>query len=247
MLDDDIELIEGLSIIHVKSLNAIVASDLHLGYEGIMAKRGVLIPKVNLKTILENFEKVLDKTKAKNIIINGDIKNEFSDVDVEEFDELYELIEFTKKKKVNLILIKGNHDNFVERYKEPFKLIVHRQEAKIGDYLFFHGEELPDTLKGVKTFIMGHEHPAIVIYDSVGRRVKLNCFLYGYYKKKRLLVLPALNYFAEGTAVNIEPKNGLLSPIFKEINIDKMNAIVVGHGATIDFGSISGLRSAAID
>jgi len=244
-LTKDVELIDGLPIAHIKSIDAIVCTDLHLGYEGIMAKKGVLIPKVNLKYILETLDKVLKKTRAGNIIINGDIKNEFSTVDIEEFNELYELVSFAKEKKIKLILIKGNHDNFVERYREPFNLKVYNQEAKIGNYLFFHGEELPSTTKDVDLLIMGHEHPAIIIYDSINRKVRLNCFLYGYYKRKRLLVMPALNYFAGGTGVNIEPKENLLAPIFKEIDVDEMKAIVAGHGETIDFGSIRDLRHVA--
>jgi len=244
-LTKDVELIDGLPIAHIKSIDAIVCTDLHLGYEGIMAKKGVLIPKVNLKYILETLDKVLKKTRAGNIIINGDIKNEFSTVDIEEFNELYELISFAKEKKIKLILIKGNHDNFVERYREPFNLRVYNQEVKIGNYLFFHGEELPSTAKDVDLFIMGHEHPAIVIYDSTNRKVRLNCFLYGYYERKRLLVMPALNYFAGGTGVNVEPKENLLAPIFKKIDVDEMKAIVAGHGETIDFGSIRDLRHVA--
>jgi len=245
MLNDDIELVDGLPIAYMKSIDAIACTDLHLGYEGVMAKRGVLIPKVNLKYILEALDRALKKTRASTVIINGDIKNEFSTVDIEEFYELYEFINFAKEKGVELILIKGNHDNFVERYKRPFNLKVYNQEAKVGNYLFFHGEELPSTIKDINLLIMGHEHPAVVIYDSIDRKVKLNCFLYGYYRRKRLLVLPALNYFSSGNGVNIEPQENLLAPIFKEIDVDNMKAIVIGHGETLDFGGIGELRRVA--
>ena len=245
-LSEDTELIDGLPVAHIKSLDAIVCTDLHLGYEGVMAKKGIFIPKVNLKYILEMLDRALKKTGAGNIIVNGDIKNEFSTVDVEEFNELYEFIGFAKERKVKLVLIKGNHDNFVERYREPFNLKVYSQEAKLGSYLFFHGEELPGTTKDVEMLVMGHEHPAIVIYDSIDRKVKLNCFLYGYYKRKRILVMPALNYFAGGTGVNTEPRENLLAPIFKEIKVDDMKAIVIGHGETIDFGEVGELRRAAM-
>ena len=241
-LTSDIELLDGLPIIHIKSLGALVCADMHLGYEGVMAKKGALLPKVNLKSITEMLAAAVEKTKAKQIIVDGDIKNEFSTVDQEEFNELYDLIQFAKGKRVQLVLIKGNHDNFVERYKEPFKLVVHRQEAKIGKYLFFHGEELPVETKGVEMMIMGHEHPSIGIYSAVGTKEKVRCFLLGSYRRIPLLVLPAINYYAAGTDVNIEPKRSLLSPIFKLADIDKMRAIAVGYGSTIDFGSVGKLR-----
>ncbi|EQD48778.1 hypothetical protein B2A_07862 [mine drainage metagenome] len=247
MLEENIELIDGKPIAYLKDLKALAISDLHLGYEGMMSKEGVLIPPVNLKRILESIEESMSNRDVKSLIIDGDIKNEFSTVGQAEFNELYDLIMFSRSKKLELILIKGNHDNFVERYKEPFKLKVHRQEARIGRYLFFHGEEMPISIeRGVEVLVMGHEHPAVGIYDSIGKQEKLKCFLYGKYKRRKLLVLPASNFFAGGTAVNIEPKENLLAPIFGRVDIDKMHAIVLGYGSTIDFGTVKALRKAAV-
>ena len=247
MLDDNIELIDGKPIAYLKDLKALALSDLHLGYEGMMSKEGVLIPPVNLKRIMEMVEESMKGRIVKSLIIDGDIKNEFSTVEQAEFNELYDLIMFGRSKKLELMLIKGNHDNFVERYKEPFKLKVYRQEARIGRYLFFHGEEMPQGIeRGVEFLIMGHEHPAIGIYDTIGKQEKLKCFLYGKYKRRKLIVLPAANFFAGGTAVNLEPKGNLLSPIFEQIDIDKMQAIVIGYGSTIDFGKVKDLRKAAV-
>lgn len=244
-LDEDIELLDGLPVIFIRSIDSLVIADPHLGYEGVMAKKGVLIPKVNLKHICAILEKAIKITGAKKLIVDGDIKNEFSDVDVEEFNELQDFINFGKEKGISLILIKGNHDNFVERYKEPFKLVIHRQEADMGGYLFFHGEELPlGVNKETKMLVMGHEHPAIAIFNGVGKKEKLRCFLYGEFKGKRLLVLPAINYFASGTDINAVPVEELLAPIFKDIDVDCMHAIAIGYGSTIDFGAISGLRLA---
>ncbi len=242
MLTKDLELLDGLPIIHIRSLGALVCADMHLGYEGIMAKKGALLPKVNLKSIIGMLSAALEKTRARQVIVDGDIKNEFSTVDQEEFNELYEFIQFAKERKVQLVLIKGNHDNFVERYKEPFKLVVHRQEAKIGRYLFFHGEELPNAKKGIDMMIMGHEHPSIGIFNAVGTKEKVRCFLYGSYRRIPLLVLPAINYYAAGTDVNIEPGHLLLSPVFEQVDVDRMKAIAIGYGSTIDFGSVGKLR-----
>ncbi len=247
MLNDDIELIDGMPIAFIKSLNALVVADMHLGYEGVMAKKGLLIPKVNFKKMADMISSALEKTKAKKLIVDGDIKNEFSKVDEEEFNELYDFIMFTKNMGIEPILIKGNHDNFVERYKEPFKLSVFRQQAIIGKYLFFHGEEMPiieksKEAKGIKAMIMGHEHPAIGIIDEIGRHERLKCFLYGKYKNMPILVLPALNFFAGGTEINTVPRSELLAPVFQKLNLDGMHAIAVGYGSTIDFGTIKELR-----
>ena len=247
MLTTDVELLDGLPIAYIRSLNSLVFSDIHLGYEGVMAKKGVLIPKVNLRRIINMISDALKRTKADRIIIDGDIKNEFSNVDLEEFNELYDFMVFAKGAGVHTVLVKGNHDNFVDRYKDPFKLSIHTQEAYIGEYFFLHGEVIPKAIpKGTKMMIMGHEHPAISIYSDAGRKEKLRCFLYGKYGRTSLLVLPAVGYFSSGTDINLTDGHNLLSPILsKKVNVENMHAIVCGHGETIDFGKISALRYAA--
>jgi len=243
MLNKDVELLDGLPIAYIRSLDALVLSDLHLGYESHMAKKGVFIPKANLKKILGELEVALRIKKARRIIVVGDIKNDFSTVGDDEFNELYEIIQLCKKKKVELTLIKGNHDNFIDRYKEPFRIGVFSNEARIEGYLFFHGDKVPKiTGNKPRMLISGHEHPSIGIVKSIGRTEKLRCFLSGTYKGIDLLILPAISYFAVGSDINLQSNKHLLSPIFRNIDVDSMHAIALGYGSTIDFGSIGDLR-----
>lgn len=243
ILDKDVELLEGLAIAYIKSIDSMVVSDIHLGYESRMAKSGVFIPKANLNKILGDFEKGLERTKAGSIIVVGDIKNDFSNVEQDEFNELYDLIKFCNDKKVELVLIKGNHDNFIDRYKESFRLKTHVGQAEIGDYLFFHGDKMPRIPnKAPRMLISGHEHPSIGIVNGAGRSERLRCFLFGEYKRIKLLVLPAISYFATGSDVNVHPESRLLSPVLKKAGIDSMHAIAIGYGSTLDFGTIGNLR-----
>ncbi|MEM3227480.1 MAG: metallophosphoesterase [Candidatus Micrarchaeaceae archaeon] len=243
----DLLMIEGLPILYVRSLKMLVCADLHLGYEGVMSNNGLFLPKANLKSIKSSLEQALQAVAAKRLLVDGDIKNEFSGVDVEEFNELYEFINFVSEIGLQLTLIKGNHDNFVERYKKAFKFRVYRQQHAEGSYLFFHGEEMPRGLdRGIKTIIMGHEHPAISIYTPVGKAEKIKSFLIGSYKGRKLIVLPAMSYYSPGTSVNIEPSGEMLSPIFKHVSVDSMEAIAVGYGSTISFGTVGMLRRLAI-
>ncbi len=243
LLTNEVELIEGEPIAYIKPIKSLVLADLHLGYEGIMAKQGVLLPQVNLKSMLLSIGRACSGRDVSTIIVDGDIKNAFTTVETAEFNELYDFANHVRGIGAKLVLIKGNHDNFVERYKGPLGLEVYRQETKIGDFDFFHGEELPSS-KGF--LVMGHEHPAIGVYDDTGRLERLKCFLFGSYKGSKLLVMPSASYFSSGTAVNIEPKSALLAPVFKQIDVDEMRAVAVGYGSTLDFGTVGGLRKLAI-
>ncbi len=243
MLNRDVELIDGEPVAYIRPIRALVMADLHLGYEAVMAKRGMLLPQANLRAILSSIDNATKVKEVSTVIVNGDIKNDFSTVDQAEFNELYDFCNHVKALGLKIVLIKGNHDNFVERYRDAFKFEVHAQEAKIGGFFFFHGEEMPSS--SGKLMVMGHEHPAIGVYDAAGRLEKLKCFLYGKYRGSNLLVLPAMNYFSSGTAVNIEPKGNLLSPLLKRTGANGMEAIALGYGSTLSFGKVRNLRKIA--
>ncbi len=243
-LDNDVELLDGLPALYIKSLSAIVCSDLHLGYEGVHASKGMFIPKINFKKIKEILKKAAEKTKAKNIIVVGDIKNEFSDVHIEEFNEFREFVSYVRDdlKIKGITLIKGNHDNFIDRFRQSLKFEIFAQEAVLGGYLFFHGEELPKS-KGGRLLIMGHLHPAIAVYNKIGVKEKLRCFLYGRLSDGRnVVVLPAMNYFAQGVDVN-QDEVTRMAPIFQRmLDVDKMHALCLGEDEILDFGTIGDLR-----
>lgn len=244
-LTPDVELLDGLPVLYIKSLDAVVCSDLHLGYEGVHASRGTFIPKLNFKKIKETMKKALETSKAENVIVVGDIKNEFSDVHVEEFNEFREFVGFLRNemKVKGISLIKGNHDNFIDRFRQAMRFDIYAQEAVLGDYVFFHGEELPKSKRG-KVLIMGHLHPAIAVYNKVGVKEKLKCFLYGsVVDGRKIIVLPAMNYFAEGVDVNQQDLGGM-APVFKSmLYADGMRALCLGEGEILDFGGVGELKS----
>ncbi len=241
-LTRDIALLDGMPVAHIRSLGLLVVADLHLGYEGAMANSGAFLPKVNLSRIMKTLESALRQTRAKRVMVVGDIKNTFSDVITDEFNELYDLVEFAKRCGVELALVKSKHDNFIERYAGRWELKVYRDQADIGGYLFFHGDSKPKVGTGTRALIMGHEHPVIGITGSSGKRERLRCFLYGTLGRRPLLVMPAAGYFSSGTEVNSVLRSRLLSPVLRNADVDRMHAIAVGYGSTIDFGAVGALR-----
>jgi len=244
-VEKGVDAVEGLPVLYVKRLSALVCSDLHLGYEGVMADRGIFLPKVNLKSIKSIIKNAVDVSQAENIIIDGDIKNEFSTVHNEELNEFAELVGFLtgELELKKIIMIKGNHDNFINRIVNSKKIEIHEQEAAMDDVLFFHGEELPRATESTRLMVMGHVHPAITLYDDINVKEKLRCFLHGKTRDgRRLIVLPAISYFAEGVSVNLESVSKV-SPVFKSYaDINKMDALCVGEGETLSFGSVGNLK-----
>jgi len=225
-------------VLYIKSLNALVIADTHFGYEGVMAENGVFLPKVNYKHILGQIELAVAKTNAKMLIVNGDIKNEFDKVAAEEFTEVNDFVRYCKQKDLQLFLIKGNHDNFVDSLK-ALGIRIFKQELLLQNFLFFHGEEFPSqNVEKADFLITAHEHPAIAIYSDLGVKEKLKCFLFGEYENKKVVVLPAINFFSTGEELNIIPKGELLSPFLKKVDIDSFDVYAEG----LYFGKLGKLR-----
>ncbi len=249
-INNDIKFFKDCYLIFIKSISALILADLHLGYEGVLAKNGVFLPKLNLKYILEQIEgvsKTLGKENIKRVIVVGDIKNEFDEVDDSEIDELFSFVNYLRNeifdRNLEIVLIKGNHDNYVDAYAKSLNLKVFRQEFLIEKYLMFHGEEKPskELLDKAKFLITAHEHPAIAIYSEIKEKIKLKCFLYGRYQDKEVLVIPAISYYATGTEINLIPKEELLSSFLRDIDIDEMIPICT-EGDILIFPKIKYLR-----
>ncbi len=245
-LNESIELIEGLPVAYLKPLKTLVISDLHLGYEGQMSSSGTLIPSRNLRSITDFIEKAVMKTRAENLIVTGDIKNDFSDLKYYEKKEISEFIEFCRSIDLKLTLIKGNHDNYLDRIKNSYDINVVKEAVTEGDFYIAHGDELPRS--EAKFYIIGHEHPSIVIYRYTGAREKLKAFLYGsLFNGSKLLVLPASSIFATGTDINEVGKNELLSPYLTKLgDVDEMNAICISENEDLNFGKIKDLRNITV-
>ncbi len=242
MLGKDVELIDGEPIAYIRSICALVLSDMHLGFESYNAGKGILVPKVNLRSIKKIVEKALEGRSVSKIIITGDIKNDFSTVEIEEIKEIEEFAAFAESKGLEVVLVKGNHDNFIDKYKNRLGIKIHGRSFQEGGYLFFHGDTVPAIRKGLKMMVMGHEHPAISIISGSGRKESVRCFLEGRYKGVKLLVMPAASYFAGLSSVTY---GEMLSPVFRKVDVGNMRAIAFGYGRTIDFGKVSMLRLAA--
>jgi len=63
----------GLYLVKEKTL---ILSDLHIGYEDSLNRKGILIPKVFFKEFLERLKLMLKDVDT--VIINGDFHHEFS-------------------------------------------------------------------------------------------------------------------------------------------------------------------------
>ena len=224
-----IYVINGFRAIFLKNIDAVAISDLQLGQELYLAEeKGIFVPQFQLREMKRDLSAILKETKARKLIINGDFKHEFGEASRQEWREVKELTRFVAKKVREIILIRGNHDNYLLTIASHLGLKVFDPFYVEGNILFTHGHKKVKYPKGVKTVVIGHEQPALLLKRGFDR-IKVPCLLYGKMKNgKNFICLPAFSPLASGVAINSVSKDELLSPILKdEVEINELRPIVV--------------------
>ncbi|MEK6969993.1 MAG: metallophosphoesterase, partial [Nanoarchaeota archaeon] len=93
-----LEISKGIEIVELalwlKKEKILIINDLHLGYEEVLHRKGILVPKFQIKEILSQFQSLLKKVKPKLVLINGDLKHEFGRVLNQEWKDVLSLFDF---------------------------------------------------------------------------------------------------------------------------------------------------------
>lgn len=229
------EIAPGIKIIdlglYLTKHKILVLSDFHIGYEEELNKKGIMVPRMQYKDVIDRLELIFSKVKPEVIVINGDLKHEFGAISKQEWKETMRLIDYLERKG-RLVLIKGNHDTILGPIAEKKEIKI-VDELFVDDILITHGHKIPETL--ASTIIIAHEHPAVKIKSDV-RTEKYKCYLKGKYKRKKLIVQPSFNLLLEGTDVCSE---GLLSPFLQQ-DLSNFQVFVVDK-KVYDFGKLKNL------
>lgn len=237
------EILKGIEIVDlslfIKKEKILIIGDLHIGQEEAMNKEGLLIPRFQHKDLVSKTKKILEKTKPSLIILNGDIKHEFSGISRDEWKKVQEYLDLLLK-SAKVLIIKGNHDNVLEPIasRKGINLIEYYTDK---DIFICHGDKILNNnkLKKSKIIIIGHEHPSIGLQE--GNRVeKYKCFLKGKYDNKTLIVVPSISQLSEGTDILSEK---MLSPFLKKAHINNFEAWIVENEEVFYFGKLKNLRN----
>jgi uncharacterized protein len=219
--------------------------DLHLGFEYQLQQSGVLVPERQVKEIIEELKEIFKEIKEKNFNLNkivflGDIKHSFS-YEWKEKNYFNEIISFLKEyvNEKDIILIKGNHDKMDYSGKKMKNYLIKDRVCFVHGHMAF--PEIYD--KGVKTIVMGHLHPSVIISDKANvKREKFKCFLVGKFHDKKIIILPSFFETIEGTSVNDygEDYQNYFSIVPKDVVMNS-EIFVIGKDEIYDFGKVKNL------
>lgn len=228
--------------LYIEEMGALAIADLHIGYEESLAQSGVHLPRSQHKRIKNRITRLLDELEPKSLVIVGDVKHEFGGATKQEWVEVLDLLDAISD-RVELHVVRGNHDNFLIPILRKRGVELWDPHLKMEDHLFAHGHrKLAEAIiRGKKSVVLGHEHPAITYRNGVGARQKFKCHLVGELDGAVLIVLPAISPLILGT--DVLTRSEPLSPILAEVGLGSLRVIVVDERAgAYDFGKLNRLR-----
>ena len=156
-------------------------ADLHYGFELSQRAAGRLVPFWGMASATTRVFELLDEYRPRRLILLGDLVHDHTAL-----QPLRKLLEDVGE-RCELIAIAGNHDRKLRRFIEL------RDSFETDDFEFRHGH-CREAASG-RTQIIGHFHPAAILRDGAGLRLKLPAFV----QEERCWILPAFSPWSAGT------------------------------------------------
>lgn len=191
---------------------ALVIAELHLGLENELFKKGIVIPPQR-----ENFQKKLERllklVKAETLIIIGDIKHKVPGMSLREEKELPKFLQYLKE-RVELILVKGNHDGKIEEIVPKNVKVYGSEGFKLKKYGFFHGHAWPKKeLMKCEYLFSAHLHPAFEFKDKLGLKRVEQVWVKGKVDEEKVKEKYKIRKIGKGNLIIIPAFNKLLGSV----------------------------------
>lgn len=217
-LVDGIEIQGDLPVVYSRALNAVVLSDVHIGYEEEMASKGLFLPRVQKRRFMKIYKSAIENFKTNRLIINGDMKHRFNGLGRQEREDLNDIFKDLKESGVSVKLVRGNHDNYISLIAEKFDNVELVDEIREGELVIFHGHREIE-VEPKRVYVIGHEHPRIAIRDKLGFSRKFPCFLVTPTDLGgQIVVLPAIGSYQAGNDISLM-RNSYMSSLMREHGI----------------------------
>jgi len=177
---DDILLDGRLALFHQKERWLAVA-DLHFGYELSQRAAGRLVPMWGMASIKERLNQLVGEYRPARLIILGDLVHDKTAAP-QAARLLQDLAEDCEP-----IVVAGNHDRQLRGKVEMV------QSWETERFHFHHGHCSVERSHRIQ--IIGHHHPAGVLTDGAGLRLKCPAFV----QQSSCWIMPAFSPWASGT------------------------------------------------
>ncbi|GAB3937169.1 ligase-associated DNA damage response endonuclease PdeM [Mucilaginibacter myungsuensis] len=171
---------------------ALIVADVHLGKVGHFRKAGIAVPRDMEQDDLACLSDLIHEHRPRKIIFLGDLFHSDMNNDWDWF-----AMWRRNFPKLQMILIKGNHDIIHDRHYLELDVELH-QRLLVGPFLMLHHPQSDEKLLTVEGYVFcGHIHPGVLLSGRARQRVTLPCFAFG----DRQVVLPSFGKFTGKVAM----------------------------------------------
>jgi putative SbcD/Mre11-related phosphoesterase len=234
----EIQFIGKCLLVSVAGRRILVVGDLHLGYEEALNRAGIGVSRRLFAEMMEDFQEIFGKlNKVDEVVLLGDVKHVFGAVLDQEKEDFRKLLKYFGERCKKIVIVPGNHDAIVGF------LIREKTEVRayycVEEVCFLHGDkDFKDIYgEGVGVWVIGHVHPAVTLSEGV-KDEKYKCFLDGYWKGKRVVIVPSFVDHSPGADVRARSVE-----LAWDIDLRKFKVRVVGEKLEVlDFGELEKIR-----
>jgi hypothetical protein len=222
----------------------LVVTDLHIGFEIGMISNDINVrPEGIIEEIHANLNTLIESEKPDTLILLGDIKSGIDSISKIEWQTVPMFFEIGKK--INTIVIPGNHDGNLARLVPDYITMTGQSGLVVGDALLTHGHAMPsENFSHVDKIVMGHMHPVYFQEGSVldGQRLWVsimtdkNKIFPSSKGELEIIIVPSFNKYFYATSKRYHKKS--ISPILERIKNNHSAKIVTLDGSIIGDESI---------
>lgn len=189
-LDQDLLLLPQKAI-YWQQQNALIATDVHFGKVGHFRKAGIAIPRNMEQQDLSMLSDLIYEYQPKTVYFLGDLFHSDMNNDWDWF-----VLWRSQFPKLQIVLIKGNHDIISDSHYTKLGIILHK-ELLVGPFLMLH-HPLAEPEQSAKGYVLcGHIHPGVSLIGRGRQSVTLPCFAFG----KNQAILPSFGSFTGRVAI----------------------------------------------
>ena len=232
---DSVEIEPGVRVTNDRCLilekeHTLVIGDLHLGYEKALEDEGVYIPRMNTDSIRDSLNRIISKYEPETIVLLGDIKHDFRRAKYEGKEEVRGIIDLILG-AADVIVVKGNHDNYLQNIIADYGLEA-VDYVDIGGYRLEHGH----VDSGVRPVIIGHEHPSVRIPGALSGGLKVQCFLYA--RRDGVIVIPPFSFLSSGTDMSAAYRENFMSDACRNADMAEAELYGVSDMGVLPLGKL---------
>ncbi|MGZ3874273.1 MAG: ligase-associated DNA damage response endonuclease PdeM [Mucilaginibacter sp.] len=191
LLNQDLLLLPQKTI-YWKQEKALIAADVHLGKVGHFRKAGIAVPRDMEQNELAVLSDLIFEHQPEKLILLGDFFHSDMNSDWDWF-----ILWRSQFPKLEIILIRGNHDIIDEDYYKQLHIVLY-DSLLLGPFLMLH-HPLPqaDLQQAAGYVFCGHIHPGVRLVGKGRQTITLPCFAFG----NKQAVLPSFGKFTGRVAI----------------------------------------------